>query len=292
MRWAHSCISREKLEAALSNTDIEAIESDILMGSLSTSIEGSNETPELIPIMSHPPQRVSDLSFEEFWNTITTTPSKHIKLDFKEHQAFDLCLDIIISKPDILKSLESNNIKLIFNADVLDGPGRYLLEYPLANINGKDFIQSVTDKLSKFSLSNVSLSLGFRVDLPTTKAYTRKEVDAMIALLDACGLLIDRSVEITFALNARLLCRSVNPVRRLVDKTNANVLIWTAAGEPGISRSRKDKIENEVNKFCPSEKIDFDVQIASSEVEGGVYDAGMYLYGLFREIKFSVQKWV
>ena len=40
--------------------------------------------PSGTPIMAHPPWRVSDLGFEEFWESCLSEGRHHLKLDFKE----------------------------------------------------------------------------------------------------------------------------------------------------------------------------------------------------------------
>ena len=75
--WAHSCCSQNALKAAFQNSEITAIEADILMG---ISVGGDAE----IPIMAHPPTKTSDLSFQEFWQQCVEEARHHLKLDFKE----------------------------------------------------------------------------------------------------------------------------------------------------------------------------------------------------------------
>lgn len=67
------------------------IEADIVIGNLTTT--GASN----IPIMGHPPDTTSDLSFEEFItkiyahnnNTTNSSKRKGIKLDFKSIEAFE-----------------------------------------------------------------------------------------------------------------------------------------------------------------------------------------------------------
>lgn len=81
--WAHSCCSQNALKAAFKNSQITAIEADILMG-----ISGGSNSE--IPIMAHPPTKTSDLSFQEFWQQCVEEARHHLKLDFKERKKWNV----------------------------------------------------------------------------------------------------------------------------------------------------------------------------------------------------------
>lgn len=121
--WSHATNSRQRLQHAMQDATITAIEADMIMG-IDTTYR-ANSTLE--PIMGHPimghPLRSSDLSFETFLK-MCTVPStgrsrervlqKHIKLDFKEPKVLEPAFNV-------LSRLRINpNGKTIFlNADVL-----------------------------------------------------------------------------------------------------------------------------------------------------------------------------
>lgn len=66
------------------------IEADVSMGMV-TGREG-----KILPIMAHPPFKTSDLSLEEFLDTVLSSGKKKgIKLDFKDMEAVEMSLMII-----------------------------------------------------------------------------------------------------------------------------------------------------------------------------------------------------
>lgn len=66
------------------------IEADVSMGTV-MGREG-----KVIPIMAHPPFKTSDLSLEEFLDTVLSSRQhKGIKLDFKEMEAVELSLQML-----------------------------------------------------------------------------------------------------------------------------------------------------------------------------------------------------
>lgn len=66
------------------------IEADVSMGTI-IGKEG-----RVVPIMAHPPFKTSDLSLEEFLDTILSSrQQKGIKLDFKEMEAVEISLSML-----------------------------------------------------------------------------------------------------------------------------------------------------------------------------------------------------
>lgn len=68
------------------------IEADTLIGSSSSS-----------PIMAHPPHTTSDLTFSEFLQELKST-GKGLKLDFKDINALQPCLNELEAQKDNVKS--------------------------------------------------------------------------------------------------------------------------------------------------------------------------------------------
>ena len=130
--WSHSTNSLGQLiEALKGDDDVTAIEADILMGRVlpfggdknknnfnddATACVGKDA---LVPIMSHPPHRTSDLSAKDFIHRIlNSSVSRHMKLDFKEMDAVQPTLQHLHKFPDSTQTI-------FLNADILPGPGRY-----------------------------------------------------------------------------------------------------------------------------------------------------------------------
>lgn len=82
--WSHAVNSRKMLDETLAS-DLMFIESDIL-------IADDGETSQ--PIMAHPPNLTSDLTFNE-WLSSCLPSVKGLKLDFKSPKALTPCLNRI-----------------------------------------------------------------------------------------------------------------------------------------------------------------------------------------------------
>jgi len=122
------------------------LEADILMG---TTASSSKE----VPIMAHPPDTTSDLTFGGFLDTILhvnahMNKKKGIKLDFKDIAAVEPVL-MMLEREFVAERLR---FPIWLNADVLKGPINSTME----PINGTSFIS-----LAKRYLSTATLSLGW-----------------------------------------------------------------------------------------------------------------------------------
>ena len=104
------------MRTAMEDGNVTAIEADIVMGR-----EMGNNDGFLTPILAHPPDRESDLSFRHFLNTSMRDGKlqKHLKLDFKEIEAVQPSLDILT-----MQVFERNDKFVFLNADILPGPGQ------------------------------------------------------------------------------------------------------------------------------------------------------------------------
>lgn len=77
--------------------EIDAIEADVIIGSLATNPDKGNK----IPVMGHPPTTSSDLSLEQFLKDIkahnakNATFAKSVKLDFKSIEAVIASVDMM-----------------------------------------------------------------------------------------------------------------------------------------------------------------------------------------------------
>ena len=76
------------------------IEADILIGSSSNG-----------PIMAHPPHTTSDLTFSEFLREVQST-SKGLKLDFKDINALQPCLNELEAQKDNVSNANSLSLSL------------------------------------------------------------------------------------------------------------------------------------------------------------------------------------
>lgn len=110
IKWGHGINSRIQLFKSLHGRDM-MIEADVSVG----TIAGGDAT--VTTIMAHPPLNTSDLSLEEFLDTILdSNTTKGIKLDFKD-------LEVVETSLIAIKSRASKIIgPLWLNADILPGP--------------------------------------------------------------------------------------------------------------------------------------------------------------------------
>jgi hypothetical protein len=116
--WVHSCCSKSALAAALQNNEVDAIETDIIVSSVTHQA-----------VMAHPPRTHSDFTFDDFMsecvkhnNTVGSSglKMKNLKLDFKHLGAVRPCLLRVASDK---ASISDAKTTIWLNADVLPGPG-------------------------------------------------------------------------------------------------------------------------------------------------------------------------
>lgn len=97
--WKHAVNSKILLQEAL-ESDVDMLEADIALGTVGADTN-------VIPIMAHPPNNVSDLSLQEFlqkvddFNTENSEKPKGIKLDFKS-------LDAFLQSVELVKPIDNN----------------------------------------------------------------------------------------------------------------------------------------------------------------------------------------
>jgi Uncharacterized conserved protein (DUF2181) len=133
--WAHATSTIASMKEAINNDRITAIEGDICMGHCIRNEDDNNDGTDddirlrnrrkdhtnTIPIMAHPPDRESDLSFTNFFQLAIPNNKlqKHLKLDFKEVETLEPCIHLVTSQ-NFIKGTKY----IILNADILPGPGR------------------------------------------------------------------------------------------------------------------------------------------------------------------------
>jgi hypothetical protein len=233
LRWAHSTCSKDDLEKALLDEDINAIEADIVMGHHHKVEEEDNEkttdeneaassaTTNSIritePIMAHPPNSISDLSFEGFIHRCmmkeedSTTKDcsrqprqhhyKHLKLDFKDVETIEPALNTL-NKSMIIDNNDENNSnsnltstttsfdKSIFlNADILKGPGCNTRNQQLAIIDAEIFMEKCLAFINSLinqeeDRKRIIMSLGWKVDCRSFYGYTDLQVKEMKDLIE------------------------------------------------------------------------------------------------------------
>ena len=274
--WAHSVCSEAELRSAIEDNSITAIESDIMFGTITSTDDTSTK---LQPVMAHPPDKTSDLSFQTFIERLIddTKLKKHVKLDIKEIECLEPMMDTL---RDVFKSVKDNQRAVFLNADILPGPGKR--EDPL--IKGDDFIETCMKLIEDGSGSNASFcafSLGWRTDPRSEFGYTTDDVKAMEELIVRYSL-PDRCMGVVLAVNARVLVKSLNAFDDLLEKIpSCQLLVWTGTGEPALSLQKLQKIKEHFEWTNLADRVGYDCKVATYEFEGSVMDAAVDISGMW-----------
>mmetsp|Transcript_68431 Transcript_68431/g.117518 ORF Transcript_68431/g.117518 Transcript_68431/m.117518 type:complete len:370 (+) Transcript_68431:34-1143(+) len=308
--WAHSCCSKESLSAALASDEVDSIESDIVV----SSVTGE-------PVMAHPPLTHSDLSFQAFmisciehnaaalrksFQSARANFTKHIKLDFKDLAAVSPCLKFLANKRE---DIAAGGATVWLNADVLPGPGTrpesvtipadgfvaeckvcVLFEPSLScNTNHGPYLNaSSKNKIYQRLYPEGILSLGWKTALQSPNgggAYTREHCAAMRHLCARHGDLGgDQSRPVVFAVCARLVAADPLPLLALLaELPGAALLVWTGSGEPPVSSRLVENIK------CAFRSLE-DVEHASTTTTVGTASGTMAATAMLqsRRIGFDV----
>jgi len=282
LRWSHATNSLSKLDSALSDPTITAIEADIMMGHCTTgsSISGNASSPnrgsDRTAIMSHPPYEQSDLSAERFLFAIfqdmrENCRKRHIKLDFKEMEAVGPVLNLIAThhKNDILHWEPT----IFLNADILEGPG---VRGPSAvSVQPGKFLNTCLSHIEEIASASecsdrmrqlFAFSLGYKVNYKSKESYTSKDARNMAEISREYNL-NSKCGGIVLALNARTL--ALNPAvfdEYFINFANSQILAWTGAGEEPILQAIIDEIRDHFAKTNCLERIGFDCDVAVAPV--------------------------
>lgn len=260
--WAHSCCSRSSLKTALQDPTVTAIEADILMGRVGTS--------ELIPIMAHPPNRTSDLSFNDFWDACLSEARHHVKLDFKDLKSLQLCLPTVTASQRRFCSARSGHVRaraVWINADILPGPNRRGESCP---IPAEEFVEAVLTHCP-----GVPLSLGWRVSTGF-ESYSLEDMSSMLKVCQALPL-----HGVVFAASARLALRNPRPLIELLQRKPASqLLLWTGTGEAPIS---SQVLESLSQSFAEVQgRVGYDCKVTESRFEGWLGELTICIAQLWR----------
>ena len=270
--WSHATNSRAKLDAALSDPAINAIEADIMMGCCDDDDEQSAIGDDEMAIMSHPPFSHSDLSAEQFLVSIfqdTTQQGmeRHIKLDFKEMKAVEPVLTLLATHhtKDILEFRPT----IYLNADILEGPG----------VRGPDAVTVRTGEFLSTCLKHIegmapaggcsqtirqcfAFSLGYKCNYKSRQPYIKQDACDMAKISEQYGL-DSKCGGVVLALNARTLALEPGIFDDYFTKfPKSQILAWTGAGEEPIPRSTIDEIKEHFQTTGCLHRVGFDCYIA------------------------------
>jgi len=272
--WAHSTCCLKDLCAATNDIRITAIEADILMGHDLTH-PGSK-----CPIMAHPPDTTSDLSFETFINhVIASKRCQHVKLDFKDIESVDHVLHTL----SMVESKLSSTQTIFLNADILPGPGKRNANL---QVPGNEFLGKCLKFISNQKRKNqYAFSLGFMVDCRSMTGYSHQDIKVLQDVI-INNYLIEKSKGVVLAVNARVLCKRLDVFDKILnDFPQLQILVWTATGEPPISKIRIEKIRNHFSKTGMSANVGFDCLVAKSHITGFFFDWAVWIVSIFWNLK-------
>lgn len=272
--WAHSTSSVAQMHSAMTDHRITAVEADILMGTAMGNLENSGIAE---PIMAHPPDRESDMSFAHFMNLAMQNKQlqKHVKLDFKEIETTQPCLDILRNL-----TFESNGKFIFLNADIIPGPGR---THEDITVSASHFLDQCHCVISSMRKVKFAFSLGWKVDVCSISGHTEEQVAEMINLIRAYKL--SESAGIVLAVNARLLSKNMPPFESFLDKhPDSQLLCWVGSGEPPIAMMKVNRIQKHFRRHGSIERIGFDVQTTNLAL-GTAYDVIIWFIGVYKVLQ-------
>lgn len=196
--WSHATNSLDRINEAIKDPRITAIECDVMLG---VAKEGGTTFYET-PILAHPPKRESDISFATLLiratkkNNGARVIQKHLKLDFKEIEVVESSLELL----EMTKLANPLGKTIFFNADILSGPGRrndksvpakVFLENCLSYIRSRKVrtfakLEVPNPRLTKLTPQDknifFSLSLGYKCDWSCGESYEKDDVRRMTEL--------------------------------------------------------------------------------------------------------------
>jgi len=162
------------------------------------------------PIMAHPPQTSSDLTFNQ-WLHLSKSSKKGLKLDFKTWNSVEPCLSTILSIQSQITT------PVILNADVFQG-----INAPSAKIDPHLFI----NKSLEFYPSGV-LSLGWTTTNNQLGQYAWSDVYEAFQILNEKNILHSKDTEVTFAVRLLWSANSINRLLWLQRMTGCSLTLWS-----------------------------------------------------------------
>jgi len=198
--------------------------------------------------MAHPPVLTSDLSFETFLDEVIRDGRRHVKFDFKDLEAVQLCLPLLAEKS---QKLAANGQAVWLNADVLPGPG---LRGWRCAVPADAFFEA-----AQRYCPGAHLSLGWKANPVGLESYTEADCKAMAELLrrhrqSAKG-------GIVFAVAARAASKNLDPLVALLSQVpGSQLLFWTGTWEPPILVATKGRLREAFAALGLGSRCGFDVR--------------------------------
>ena len=221
------------------------------------------QPPPRVPVCAHPTFRLRDgapelpshvdLTFADFLDRCLNEGRHHLKLDFKELDAVEPCLELLASRWD---QLHANGMAIWLNADVLPGPNARRVGS--CRVPAYRFLP-----LCRKLCPHAYLSLGWRCGpIGPEEVYAPHDIHEMQRVLREHHI---PGSMVVFASALRLAERCVRLQGELLSAVpDSQLLLWTGTGELPIAASTQARIHLELARMGHAERVGFDVQIARS----------------------------
>ncbi|XP_043802481.1 protein FAM151B isoform X2 [Apis laboriosa] len=218
--WAHAVNDKATLNKSLEG-NVMMLEADVMFG----KVTGQDSTVQQ-PIMAHPPANESDLSLENFLNTVIERKEikKGIKLDFKSVEAFNA------SKPILDKVRDSLTFPVFLNADILEGP----TNATAIPVDAKFFIgQAKTYPKYTLSVGWTTSYANSENNTENIDRYTEQQIQRMINTLKEQHV----TQPVTYPVRAGLAANDIKAMKMLMENStesgikNATLTVWSGEGD-------------------------------------------------------------
>ncbi|XP_033116333.1 uncharacterized protein LOC117116409 [Anneissia japonica] len=223
--WAHDLNSQTKLT--------QALEGSAMMLEADVSLRDRGK-PNQVPIMSPNSMTPSDITLEQWIDMVTRYTNKGIKLDFKDVQAVQPALDILLLKEAQLR------VPLFFHADIIAGPNG---QNSVDLIQPTEFIAIVNTMFP-----NATFSLGFVSSASSGLNQQDRYTWTMIFdMLDTSSTVTTHPI--TFNFRAVWANKSWQKFVWLLGLTNRfSVTIWSKATDPLNTFTGLEELRNNGDK--------------------------------------------
>uniref|UniRef100_T1JVH8 Menorin-like domain-containing protein n=1 Tax=Tetranychus urticae TaxID=32264 RepID=T1JVH8_TETUR len=207
LNWAHAANSRSLLNQALMGDEL-MIEADVTL---------AETTRYPIPIMSHQPSHMSDITLEDWLiDVVRSETGKGVKLDFKSTRVVEPAFRVLARHAEFIKG------PLVLNADILPG-----YKSSVSPVDPWTFLMLCRTRFPKSIIS-----IGWTTesdDMSMKTGYTREMVDQMASLVKEYSLI----QPVTFPINATMLKPSLGELQRLLFQVpNSSLTLWAHPGDP------------------------------------------------------------
>jgi len=214
---------------------------------------------KVLAVMAHPTWRKQlpsdvDMTFEDFLERCLADGTRHLKLDFKELEAVEPCLEMLALRES---QLHSNGQAVWLNADILPGPNaRRAVQIP-----ARVFVP-----LCRQLCPHAVLSLGWQVGpMGPEQVYHEHDVLEMLRVCTDNAL---PGASVVFAASVRFSERDPELMARLLEKLpDAQMLFWTGTGEMPVPPATQAYVHMVMANKGVAERVGYDIAIASSSVQ-------------------------